>query len=168
MGPLAGIKVVELTGIGPGPMCAMLLADLGATVLRIDRPEPSDLGLPRELRYDLLLRGRPAMALDLKSPDGKALALRLVERADALIEGFRPGVTERLGLGPEDCLARNPRLVYGRMTGWGQDGPLAQAAGHDINYIALAGALAHFGRVGAPPTPPLNLMGDYGGGRMVR
>src|SRR5690242_11424327 len=166
MGPLAGIKVVELTGIGPGPMCAMLLADLGAAVLRIDRPEPSDLGLQRDLPYDLLLRGRRALALDLKSPAGKALALRLIERADALIEGFRPGVTERLGLGPDDCLARNPRVVYGRMTGWGQDGPLAHAAGHDINYISLAGALAHFGRFGAPPTPPLNMMGDYGGGAM--
>ena len=166
MGPLAGIKVVELTGIGPGPMCAMLLADLGATVLRIDRPEPSDLGLQRELRYDLLLRGRRALALDLKSPDGKALALRLVEHADALIEGFRPGVTERLGLGPDDCLARNPRLVYGRVTGWGQDGPLAHAAGHDINYIALVGALHAFGRRGQPPTPPLNLIGDFAGGAL--
>src|SRR5205823_11531918 len=142
-------------------MCAMLLADLGATVLRIDRPEPSDLGLQRELRYDLLLRGRPALALDLKSPDGKALALRLVEHADALIEGFRPGVTERLGLGPDDCLARNPRLVYGRMTGWGQSGPYAQAAGHDIDYIALAGALEPIGRKGQPPLPPLNLAGDF-------
>src|SRR5580704_13168 len=166
MGPLVGIKVVELTGIGPGPMCAMLLADLGATVLRIDRPEPSDLGLQRELRYDLLLRGRPALALDLKSSDGKALALRLVEYADALIEGFRPGVTERLGLGPEDCLARNPRLIYGRVTGWGQDGPLAHAAGHDINYISLAGALHAFGRRGQPPTPPLNLIGDFAGGAL--
>src|ERR1700737_3925492 len=133
VGPLAGIKIVELAGIGPGPMCAMLLADLGATVLRIDRPEPSDLGIARPLRYDLLLRGRRSLALDLKHPEGKALALRLIERADALIEGFRPGVTERLGLGPDDCLARNPRLVYGRVTGWGQDGPLAQAAGHDLN-----------------------------------
>src|SRR5204863_6742440 len=160
-------KVVELTGIGPGPMCAMLLADLGATVLRIDRPEPSDLGLPRELRYDLLLRGRRALALDLKSPDGKALALRLVEQADALIEGFRPGVTERLGLGPDDCLERNPRLVYGRVTGWGQDGPLARAAGHDINFIALAGALAHFARPGGRPLPPANVLGDFGGGGML-
>src|SRR5215470_5931500 len=166
MGPLAGIKIVELTGIGPGPMCAMLLADLGATVLRIDRPEPSDLGVPRPLRYDLLLRGRRCLALDLKHPDGKALALRLIERADALIEGFRPGVTERLGLGPEDCLARNPRLVYGRVTGWGQNGPLAQAAGHDLNYIALAGAVHAFGRQGQPPTPPLNLIGDFGGGAL--
>ena len=166
MGPLTGIKVVELAGIGPGPMCAMLLADMGATVLRINRPGGSDLGLARPLRYDLLLRGRYSIAVDLKSPAGKALALRLVERADALIEGFRPGVTERLGLGPEDCLARNPRLVYGRVTGWGQDGPLARAAGHDINYIALAGALHAFGRRGGPPTPPLNLLGDFAGGAL--
>jgi alpha-methylacyl-CoA racemase len=166
MGPLAGIKIVELTGIGPGPMCAMLLADLGATVLRIDRPGPSDLGVPRPLRYDLLLRGRRCLALDLKHPDGKALALRLIERADALIEGFRPGVTERLGLGPEACLARNPRLVYGRVTGWGQEGALAQAAGHDLNYIALVGAVHAFGRRGQPPTPPLNLIGDFGGGAL--
>src|SRR5215472_12344629 len=166
MGPLAGIKVIEFTGIGPGPMCGMLLADLGATVLRIDRPGPSDLGLQRELRYDLLLRGRPAIAVDLKSPAGKALALRLIERADALIEGFRPGVTERLGLGPEDCFARNPRLVYGRVTGWGQEGPLAQAAGHDLNYISLAGAAHAFGRRDQPPTPPLNLIGDFGGGAL--
>ena len=166
MGPLAGIKIVELTGIGPGPMCAMLLADLGATVLRIDRPGPSDLGVPRPLRYDLLLRGRRCLALDLKHPDGKALALRLIERADALIEGFRPGVTERLGLGPEACLARNPRLVYGRVTGWGQEGALAHAAGHDLNYIALVGAVHAFGRRGQPPTPPLNLSGDFGGGAL--
>ncbi len=166
MGPLAGIKVVELAGIGPAPMCAMLLADMGATVLRIERPGPSDLGLDRPLRYDLLLRGRRAVTVDLKSAEGKALALRLVERADALIEGFRPGVTERLGLGPQDCLARNPRLVYGRVTGWGQEGPLAQAAGHDINYISLVGALHAFGRRGGPPTPPLNLIGDFGGGAL--
>jgi alpha-methylacyl-CoA racemase len=166
LGPLAGIKVVEFTGIGPAPMGAMLLADLGATVLRIDRTEPSELGLQRELRYDLLLRNRPAVALDLKRPEGKALALRLVERADALIEGFRPGVMERLGLGPEDCLAHNPRLVYGRVTGWGQDGPLARAAGHDLNYIALVGALHAFGRRGQPPTPPLNLIGDFAGGAL--
>src|SRR5207248_8213043 len=166
MGPLAGIKIVELTGIGPGPMCAMLLADLGATVLRIDRPGGSDLGVPRPLRYDLLLRGRRCLALDLKRPDGKALALRLVEGADALIEGFRPGVTERLGLGPTECLARNSRLVYGRVTGWGQDGPLAQAAGHDINYIAISGALHAIGRAGQAPVSPLNLVGDFGGGAM--
>ena len=166
MGPLAGIKIVEFTGIGPGPMCAMLLADLGATVLRVDRPEPSDLGLQRDPRTDLLLRNRPAAALDLKSPQGRELALRVVERADALIEGFRPGVMERLGLGPEECLARNPRLVYGRVTGWGQEGPLAHAAGHDINYISLAGALHAFGRRGQPPTPPLNLIGDFAGGAL--
>lgn len=166
MGPLAGIRVVELAGIGPGPMCAMLLADLGATVLRIDRKEPSGLGVPRPLRYDLLLRGRYSVALDLKSPDGKAVALHLVEKADALIEGFRPGVTERLGLGPGDCLARNPRLVYGRVTGWGQDGKLSQAAGHDINYISLAGALHAFGQRGQKPTQPLNLLGDFAGGAL--
>ncbi|MGH7116820.1 MAG: CaiB/BaiF CoA transferase family protein [Stellaceae bacterium] len=166
MGPLAGIKVVELAGIGPGPMCAMLLADLGATVLRIERPGGSGLGLERPRRYDLLLRGRYSFALDLKSASGKALALNLVDQADALIEGFRPGVTERLGLGPRDCLARNPRLVYGRVTGWGQDGSLAQAAGHDINYIALVGALHAFGQRGGPPTPPLNLLGDYAGGAL--
>jgi alpha-methylacyl-CoA racemase len=166
VGPLAGIKVVELAGIGPGPMCAMLLADLGATVLRIDRPGPQDLGVARPRRYDLLLRGRHSLAVDLKRPEGKALALRLVERADALIEGFRPGVTERLGLGPEDCLARNPRLVYGRVTGWGQEGPLAQAAGHDINYISLVGALHTFGRRGQGPVPPLNLLGDFAAGAL--
>jgi len=166
VGPLAGIKVVELAGIGPGPMCAMLLADMGATVLRVDRPEPSGLGIDRPLRYNLLLRGRRSVAIDLKSPAGKELALRLVERADALIEGFRPGVAERLGLGPDDCLARNPRLVYGRVTGWGQDGPLAQAAGHDLNYIALVGALHAIGRHGGPPTPPLNLLADYAGGAL--
>ena len=140
MGPLAGLKVIEMTGIGPGPMCAMLLADLGATVLRIDRTTPSDLGIQRDTRFNLLLRSRKAIPLDLKRPDGAALALRLIERADALIEGFRPGVMERLGLGPDVCLAHNKRLIYGRMTGWGQDGPLAQAAGHDLNYIALTGA----------------------------
>jgi alpha-methylacyl-CoA racemase len=166
MGPLAGIKVLELAGIGPGPMCAMLLADMGATVLRVERPGPSDLGIPRPLHYDLLLRGRRRVVVDLKTPAGKALAFRLVERADALIEGFRPGVTERLGLGPDDCLARSPRLVYGRVTGWGQYGPLAQAAGHDINYIALAGALHAVGHRGGPPTPPLNLLADYAGGAL--
>jgi alpha-methylacyl-CoA racemase len=166
VGPLAGIKVVELAGIGPGPMCAMLLADLGATVLRIDRPGPQDLGVARPRRYDLLLRGRHSLAVDLKRPQGKALALRLVESADALIEGFRPGVTERLGLGPGDCLARNPRLVYGRVTGWGQEGPLAQAAGHDINYISLVGALHAFGRRGQGPVPPLNLLGDFAAGAL--
>ena len=166
MGPLADIKIVELAGIGPAPMAAMLLADLGATVLRIDRPGGSGLGLDRPLRTNLLLRGRRAIAIDLKSPAGKALALRLVERADALIEGFRPGVTERLGLGPADCAARNQHLVYGRVTGWGQEGPLSQAAGHDLNYIALTGALHAIGRRGAPPTPPLNLLADYAGGAL--
>jgi alpha-methylacyl-CoA racemase len=166
VGPLAGIKVVELAGIGPGPMCAMVLADLGATVLRIERPGPQDLGVARPRRFDLLLRGRRALALDLKRPEAKALALRLVESADALIEGFRPGVTERLGLGPEECLARNPRLVYGRVTGWGQEGPLAQAAGHDINYISLVGALHAFGRRGQAPVPPLNLLGDFAAGAL--
>ncbi len=166
MGPLAGTRIVELAGIGPGPMAAMLLADMGATVLRIERPGPSDLGIERPRRYDLLLRGRYSLAVDLKSDSGRALALHLVGRADALIEGFRPGVTERLGLGPQQCLARNPRLVYGRVTGWGQDGPLSQAAGHDINYIALVGALHAFGRRGQAPTPPLNLLGDYAGGAL--
>lgn len=166
MGPLAGIKVLELAGIGPAPMCAMVLADLGATVLRIDRPEPAELGIQRPLKYNLVLRGRRSLALDLKQPAARDLVLRLAERADALIEGFRPGVTERLGLGPADCLSRNPRLVYGRMTGWGQAGPLAQAAGHDLNYIALTGALDSMGRAGQPPTPPLNIVGDYAGGSL--
>ncbi|HJU14839.1 MAG TPA: CaiB/BaiF CoA-transferase family protein [Stellaceae bacterium] len=166
MGPLAGIKIVEFTGIGPGPMGAMLLADMGAEVLRIDRTEPSGLGVDRPLRYDLLLRGRRAVALDLKSEAGRALALRLVASADALIEGFRPGVMERLGLGPAECLARNPRLVYGRVTGWGQEGPLKTAAGHDLNYIALTGALHAIGRQGQKPTPPLNLIADFGGGAL--
>jgi len=166
VGPLAGIRIVEFTGIGPGPMGAMLLADMGAEVLRIDRKEPSGLGVERPLRYDLLLRGRRAVPIDLKSEDGKALALRLVARADALIEGFRPGVMERLGLGPEECLKCNPRLVYGRITGWGQQGPLSRAAGHDLNYIALTGALHAIGRQGQKPTPPLNLVADFGGGAL--
>jgi alpha-methylacyl-CoA racemase len=165
-GPLAGLRVVELAGIGPGPMCAMLLADLGATVIRIDRKQPSDLGIRRPLRYNLLLRNRYAIALDLKDPHGVEAALRLISRADALIEGFRPGVTERMGLGPETCLARNPRLAYGRMTGWGQHGPLAQTAGHDINYIAITGVLNAIGRTGQPPSVPLNIVGDYAGGAL--
>jgi crotonobetainyl-CoA:carnitine CoA-transferase CaiB-like acyl-CoA transferase len=163
-GPLAGVRVVELAGIGPGPMCAMLLADLGATVIRIDRKQPAGLGIQRPLRYNLLLRNRPAIALDLKDPQGVEAVLQLIERADALIEGFRPGVTERMGLGPDVCLARNPRLAYGRMTGWGQSGPLAQTAGHDINYIAITGVLNAIGRSGQPPSVPLNLLGDYAGG----
>jgi crotonobetainyl-CoA:carnitine CoA-transferase CaiB-like acyl-CoA transferase len=166
MGPLKGTKIIELAGIGPGPLCAMLLADLGATVLRIDRKNPVELGSPRPLQYNLLLRNRRALALDLKQPAAAELLLRLVTEADALIEGFRPGVTERLGLGPDVCLQRNPRLIYGRVTGWGQDGPLAQAAGHDLNYIALTGALHAIGRKGQPPTPPLNLLGDYAGGSL--
>lgn len=166
MGPLAGFKIVEMAGIGPAPMCAMLLADLGATVLRIDRRQPSGLGLPGDARFNIMNRSRHAIAVDLKHPEGVALVLRLAGAADALIEGFRPGVMERLGLGPEPCLARNPKLVYGRMTGWGQSGPLAEAAGHDLNYIALAGVLHSIGRAGQPPTPPLNLVGDFGGGAL--
>lgn len=166
MGPLSGVKIVELAGIGPGPMCAMLLADLGATVLRIERKVASGLGIPRPLKYNLLLRNRKQIAVDLKSRAGVDFVLSLVEEADGLIEGFRPGVTERLGLGPDDCLARNPRLVYGRMTGWGQSGPLAQSAAHDLNYIAITGALAAIGRKDQPPTPPLNFVGDFAGGAM--
>jgi alpha-methylacyl-CoA racemase len=165
-GPLSGVRIVELAGIGPGPMCAMLLADLGATVLRIDRKEPAALGIRRPLKYDLLLRSRKSIALDLKDPQAVDIVLRLVEQADALLEGFRPGVTERLGLGPDICLRRNPRLVYGRMTGWGQTGPLSQTAGHDMGYIAITGVLNAIGRCGAPPSIPLNLVGDYGGGSL--
>ncbi|MBI3371735.1 MAG: CoA transferase [Betaproteobacteria bacterium] len=166
MGPLSGIKVVELAGLGPCPMCAMLLAELGATVIRIDRKEPVELGIKRPLRYDLLRRSRKAIALDLKKPDAVEVVLRLVESADALIEGFRPGVLERLGLGPETCWSRNPRLVYGRVTGWGQSGPLRDAAGHDLNYIAVTGVLNAIGRRGQPPSLPLNLIGDFGGGAL--
>ncbi|WP_419912187.1 CaiB/BaiF CoA transferase family protein [Candidatus Poriferisodalis sp.] len=165
MGPLQGLKVIELAGIGPGPFCAMLLADLGADVVRIDRMAPEDLGIDRGRKFNVLNRGRRSVAVDLKSPDGVETVLKLVSQADALIEGFRPGVTERLGLGPDDCLARNPKLVYGRMTGWGQEGPLSHAAGHDINYIALTGALHAIGPSEAP-SPPLNLVGDFGGGGM--
>ena len=164
-GPLAGVKILELAGIGPGPFCGMLLADMGADVLRIDRLQAAALGLaPIEPKFDVMSRGRRSLALDLKQPASIEAVLSLVEKADALIEGFRPGVTERLGLGPEACFARNRRLVYGRITGWGQAGPLAQAAGHDINYIALTGALHAIGPGGGVPTPPLNLVGDFGGG----
>ncbi len=166
MGPLQGLRVVELASIGPGPMCAMLLADLGADVVRVDRLEPSGLGLAMEPRFDVAARNRRSAALDLKSPAAREAVLRLVDRADVLIEGFRPGVAERLGLGPADCHARNPRLVYGRMTGFGQQGPLAQAAGHDLNYIALSGALHAIGPKEGAPLPPLNLVGDYGGGAL--
>jgi alpha-methylacyl-CoA racemase len=165
-GPLSGLRVLELAGIGPGPMCAMLLADLGATVLRIDRKQPAELGIKRPLRYDLLLRNRLTITLDLKNQAAVEATLELVEKADALIEGFRPGVTERLGLGPEVCLSRNPRLIYGRMTGWGQTGPLAATAGHDLNYIGITGVLNAIGRADAPPTVPLNLIGDYAGGSL--
>jgi alpha-methylacyl-CoA racemase len=167
VGPLAGVKVLELAGIGPGPFCAMMLADMGADVLRIDRAQSVVGGDPANPPADVLNRGRRSVALDLKHPDGVETLLTLVESADALIEGFRPGVCERLGFGPEVCLARNPKLVFGRMTGWGQDGPYAQMAGHDINYIALAGALEPIGRAGQRPLPPLNLVGDFGGGGML-
>ena len=162
-GPLTGLRVLEIAGIGPSPFTAMLLADLGAEVLRVDRPGGTGFYYPG----DVLNRGRRSVALDLKHPDAIAVLLRLVESADALIEGFRPGVAERLGFGPDECMARNPRLVYGRMTGWGQDGPLATTAGHDIGYIARTGALHAIGRAGGPPQVPLNLVGDFGGGGML-
>ncbi len=164
MGVLSGYRIVEFAGIGPAPMAAMLLSDMGAEVLRIDRIEESHLGILTEHRYDLLCRGRRSAAIDLKHREGREAALKLIARSHALIEGFRPGVMERLDLGPEVCLARNPRLVYGRVTGWGQDGPLARAAGHDIDYIALTGALHGIGDGEGPPVPPLNLVGDFGGG----
>jgi alpha-methylacyl-CoA racemase len=164
-GPLSGLRVLEMGGIGPGPFCAMLLADLGADVIRIDRTTPP--WSAADARFQVLLRGRRSVLVDLKRPEGVAAVLDLMERADALLEGFRPGVMESLGLGPEVCLERNPRLVYGRMTGWGQEGPLAQAAGHDINYIALVGALHAIGPAGGDPVPPLNLIGDFGGGGML-
>jgi alpha-methylacyl-CoA racemase len=167
MGPLAGIKVLEFESIGPAPFAGMLLADMGADVLVVDRPAGTDLGLKRERWYDVMMRGKRSVTLDLKKEKSKEISLELITRADALIEGMRPGVMERLGLGPEAALARNPRLVYGRMTGWGQDGPLAPRAGHDINYIALAGVLHAFGRKGEAPVPPLNLIGDFGGGGML-
>jgi alpha-methylacyl-CoA racemase len=163
MGPLQGVKVIEMAGIGPGPFTAMMLADMGAEVVRVDRTQAR----AANPQLDVLNRGRPSIGVDLKHPDGVETVLRLAESADALIEGFRPGVMERLGLGPDECLTRNRRLVYGRMTGWGQDGPMAQAAGHDINYIALAGALNNFARKGERPVPPLNMVGDFGGGGML-
>lgn len=163
MGPLQGTRVIELAGIGPGPFCGMMLADMGADVIRVDRSSGTNSVRPK----DVLTRGRRSIAIDLKHPEGKEVILKLCEGADAIFEGFRPGVTERLGIGPDDCMKRNPGLVYGRMTGWGQEGPMAQAAGHDINYIALAGALHGIGRKGERPVPPLNLVGDFGGGGMM-
>lgn len=159
-GPLTGVKIVEFAGIGPGPFCCMLLSDMGADIVRIDRKGG------RNMPNDVTSRGRRSIALDMKDANDVAVARELVSKADALIEGFRPGVMERLGIGPDDALKLNPRLVYGRMTGWGQTGPLAHAAGHDINYIALSGALHAMGRKGSPPSPPLNLVGDYGGGAL--
>lgn len=168
MGPLDGVRIVEIVGLGPGPFAAMMLADMGAEVLRIDRigraAQGGSFAMPE---LDILNRGRPNAAVDLKRPEGVELVLRLLERSDGLIEGFRPGVMERLGLGPDVCHQRNPRLVYGRMTGWGQDGPMAQSAGHDLNYLALSGALSCIGRAGEPPVPPLNLVCDFGGGGML-
>ena len=164
MGPLSGKRVVELQGIGPGPFCGMMLADMGAEVIRIDRS--ANVGKPAPAA-DILARGRSSIGVDLKNPDGVETVLRLIETADVLIEGFRPGVMERLGLGPDVCLGRNPKLVYGRMTGWGQHGAISSAAGHDINYIALSGALHAIGPAGQNPTPPLNLVGDFGGGGML-
>ena len=163
-GPLSGFKIIELAGIGPGPFCGMMLADMGAEVIRVERISAAQA---TQAPKDVLTRNRRSIAVDLKSPAGVEAILRLVEKADGLIEGFRPGVTERLGLGPKDCQDKNPRLVYGRMTGWGQEGPMAQAAGHDINYISLAGALHAIGRNGERPVPPLNLVGDFGGGGML-
>lgn len=165
-GPLHGLRVIELAGIGPGPMACMLLADLGADVVRIDRLEASGLGVPMAPRFDVNARGRRSVALDLKQAAGVNVALRLIDRADVLIEGFRPGVAERLGLGPDVCSARNPGLVYGRMTGFGQTGPMAPMAGHDLNYIALTGVLDAIGPADGGPVPPLNLVGDYGGGAL--
>ena len=162
-GPLQGVKVIELAGIGPGPYACMLLADLGAEVLRLERGDADASDAPT---WDLLNRSRPSVAVDLKNEAGRELVLQLCEQADVLIEGFRPGVTERLGVGPEDVWKRNPKLVYGRMTGYGQDGPLSQLAGHDINYISVSGALWALGRAGDKPVPPLNLVGDFGGGAL--
>ncbi|MEV5436978.1 CaiB/BaiF CoA-transferase family protein [Streptomyces sp. NPDC052682] len=163
-GPLSGVRVVELAGIGPGPFAAMLLADLGADVVRVDRP--GGPGLAIDPAYDITLRNKRSVLVDLKAPDGPDRVLDLAARADVLLEGYRPGVAERLGVGPEACHARNPRLVYGRMTGWGQDGPLARRAGHDLTYLAVTGTLGMIGRPGEPPPPPANLLGDYAGGSL--
>ncbi len=164
MGPLGGLRIVEIAGIGPGPFCAMMLADMGADVIRVDRADRVRGGDPDQPPADVMNRGRRSIGVDLKSTDGIEVVMRLVASSDALIEGFRPGVAERLGIGPDECLARNPALVYGRMTGWGQSGPYASTAGHDINYVALSGTLDAIGRVDSGPVPPLNLVGDFGGG----
>mgnify|MGYP006164708255 FL=1 len=164
-GPLAGYRIIEIAGIGPGPFAAMMLSDMGAEVVRVERVQA--VRDSANSNWDVMQRGRKNVAIDLKHADGVEALLQLVDRADALIEGFRPGVMERLGVGPDVCLLRNKKLVFGRMTGWGQDGPYANSAGHDINYIALAGALAHFGRAGEAPVPPLNMVGDFGGGGML-
>jgi len=167
MGPLAGVKVLEFEAVGPAPFCGMMLSDMGADVLLVDRPTDPGLGLERERRFDVMLRGRRSITLDLKAPVGALAAKDIARKADVVLEGFRPGVMERLGLGPEVLFAINPKLVYARITGWGRDGPLAPRAGHDINYIALSGALHAIGRAGGVPLPPLNLVGDFGGGGML-
>ena len=167
MGPLSGKRIIEIAGIGPGPFCAMLLSDLGAEVIRVDRASTVADELPDLPRLDLLNRGRRSIGINLKDPEGVATVLKLIESSDALIEGFRPGVAERLGIGPEDCLTRNPKLIYGRMTGWGQYGSYSSMAGHDINYIALSGVLGMIGRKDEKPVPPVNLIGDFGGGGMI-
>jgi alpha-methylacyl-CoA racemase len=167
MGPLHGVKVVELASIGPIPFCGLVLSDMGADVVRVDKPADVATADPSRAPGTVLDRGRRSIGIDLKSSGGVEIVLRLVETADVLVEGYRPGVTERLGIGPDDCLGRNSRLVYGRLTGWGRRGPLADRAGHDIDYIALAGALSAFGRAGGPPTPPLNIVGDFGGGGLL-
>lgn len=166
MGPLSGLKVIEFAGIGAGPHCAMMLADMGAEIVRIDRLKPAGLGVEVEPKFDFLMRGRRSLAIDLKSPAGREVVLQMIDQADVLLESFRPGVMERIGLGPEICLRANPRLVYARLTGWGQTGPYAAMAGHDINYIALSGALDAMGAPDAKPLPPLNLLGDFGGGAL--
>lgn len=166
-GPLKGVRVVELAGLGPGPFASMMLADLGAEVVRVERASAVRGGNPDAPPADILNRSRRSIGVDLKEPDGVETVLRLVESADILLEGFRPGVCERLGIGPDDALERNPRLVYGRITGWGQEGPLAERAGHDINYVALSGTLSMVGRAGERPVPPVNLVGDFGGGGML-
>jgi alpha-methylacyl-CoA racemase len=166
MGPLAGYKIIELAGIGPVPMCCMMLSDMGAEVLTIDRIAHENRTSPLPPEFMLINRGRRSLSIDLKKKEGVEVVFRIIEQADALVEGFRPGVAERLGVGPDTCLARNPKLIYGRMTGWGQEGPLAHAPGHDINYISLTGVLHAIGRAGEPPVVPLNVIGDFGGGAL--